>query len=127
MKGIYHLTVSGMFDAAHYLKNYKGKCANLHGHTWKVEMEVSFDKLNSIGISMDFKDLKSILQDELNRFDHKELNKFFGEENPTAENIAKFIYGIIKNAGKVKLEAIRVWETPNCCVEYKEVKDVKGE
>ena len=106
---IYSLYWEGTFDAAHYLPNYEGKCANLHGHTWKVEIRIDMSTLPADdGMIIDFTELKKIIS----MFDHRILNVcpkhldtvlrgtqpflwgFF--DNPTAENIAKEIHLIVK-------------------------------
>ena len=91
---MYLLKVEERFEAAHSLRGYDGKCARLHGHSWAVEAEVSGDKLNSLGILVDFKDVKRELKAVLDRLDHEFLNEQppFYEINPTAENIAAFIF-----------------------------------
>ena len=114
----YTLTTKISFDAAHYLRNYQGKCANLHGHLWTVEVTVEGEELNEIGILVDFKDIKRVLKDEVeNYFDHYCLNELepFTRINPTAENLAKYIYNSIlqdMNRLEVKLERVTVWEYP---------------
>ncbi|MEM4368369.1 MAG: 6-carboxytetrahydropterin synthase QueD, partial [Candidatus Anstonellales archaeon] len=91
----YEIYVESQFSSAHYLRMYKGKCENLHGHNWKVGVYIGAQKLNSIGMVLDFKDLKKILKKVLDKLDHKLLNKevnFFKTNQPTAENIARYIY-----------------------------------
>ena len=85
---LFELVVNGAFEAAHRLVDYPGKCNRLHGHSWTVEMSVTGDELNEIGMVADFKTLKSMLMEELDAMDHQYLNELnqFGEINPTAEN-----------------------------------------
>ncbi len=109
------------FSAAHFLRGYKGKCENLHGHNWKVEVLAS-GELNSLGMVIDFSDLKKIVNQILGGLDHKNLNdlEYFGKYNPSSENIAKYIFEKINNkldAG-CRLEEIRVWETDSSCAIY---------
>ena len=78
------------FDAAHFLPNYEGKCKDVHGHTWKVEVACSGDLREDTGMVVDFKELKKFLEWVEDRFDHKLLNDFI--KNPTAENISKYIF-----------------------------------
>jgi len=112
----YEIKVEADFSAAHYLKGYRGKCENLHGHNWKVEAVISSFILNSTGMVFDFKEAKSLLNNILGIFDHKDLNKIpaFKKRNPTSEFIAEFIFNKYEKKLKkgLKLESISVWETP---------------
>ena len=120
---MYELTVRADFEAAHMIKNYPGKCARLHGHNWIVEAEVVGDKLNELGILIDFKILKTELKKILEEFDHQYLNELeiFSDKNPTAENLAKIIFEKF-SANKIfvdaKLSAIKIYESPKSCVRY---------
>jgi 6-pyruvoyltetrahydropterin/6-carboxytetrahydropterin synthase len=98
VKGMYEITVEKHFDAAHYLRGYKGKCENMHGHRYAVKVKVSAKKLNDIGLAYDFTDLKRHLDDILTRYDHTCLNDVrpFDKINPSAENIAAAIYKELK-------------------------------
>ena len=91
---MYTLTVEDHFASAHQLRGYKGKCENLHGHNWKVVVEVQGHNLNEIGLLIDFHDLKKILKNILEHLDHKNLNETapFDTINPSSENICKYIY-----------------------------------
>lgn len=121
---MYELTVRAEFEAAHIIKNYPGKCARLHGHNWIVEAQVIGDKLNELGILIDFKILKDELKKVLDEFDHQYLNELeiFSDKNPTAENLAKIIFEKF-SANKIftdaKLSAIKVYESPKSCVTYR--------
>ena len=119
---MYEITVKSDFSAAHQLRSYSGKCENLHGHNWKVEVAVGSKKLNSIGLAFDFKELKEILKQVLEKLDHTFLNElpYFKKYNPTSENIAKWIYDeigkvITKN---VKLIKVTVFESDNSYATY---------
>ena len=109
---MYELRVKHHFDAAHKLNDYDGECANLHGHRWIVEVLYQFYGLQKNGIAIDFKIVKDTLKGILP--DHKYLNDVM-TENPTAENIAKWLF---KQLGNCK--AVTVWETPECSVTYRE-------
>lgn len=101
------------FDSAHRLSWHKGKCSNLHGHTYKLEVTVE-GLLDENGIVIDFGDLKKIVKKEiLDKYDHQDLNKFW--DNPTAENMALDFYNVLKK--KIKISGLRLWETPNSYVE----------
>ena len=122
---MFELVVNGAFEAAHRLVDYPGKCNRLHGHSWTVEMSVTGDELNEIGMVADFKTLKSMLMEELDAMDHQYLNELnqFGEINPTAENIAKYLYHKLEENelfnGSCKLNYIKVWESPKAAVIYR--------
>ncbi len=122
---MFELVVNGAFEAAHRLVNYPGKCNRLHGHSWIVEMSVSGDKLDKIGMVADFKTLKSMLMEELDAMDHQYLNELeqFIEINPTAENIAQYIYNKLEKHeifnGGCNLNYIKVWESPKSAVIYR--------
>lgn len=101
------LHTEGWFDAAHHLENYEGKCANMHGHTYKVEVWVRGDEslTNDAGILWDFGNLK----EQLNRFDHKNLDEVF-DCNSTAENQCILLYRTLKcNSPKLDFK-VRVYE-----------------
>lgn len=116
----YRITVKGRFSAAHFLRGYKGKCENLHGHNYLVECTLEEKRLNHLGMVKDFNELKECLSKVLNELDHKTLNDLshFKEKNPTAENIAEFIYSQMKKEiSNVPLH-IKVRETDESCAEY---------
>ena len=123
---MFELVVNGAFEAAHRLVDYPGKCNRLHGHSWTVELSVVGNKLNKIGMVADFKTLKVLLMEVLDKMDHQYLNELpqFKEVNPTAENLAQYIYYTLKQneifAEGVKLNYIKVWESPKSAVIYRE-------
>jgi 6-pyruvoyltetrahydropterin/6-carboxytetrahydropterin synthase len=98
------LKVIRRMDAAHYLPNYRGKCRNLHGHTWKILVEIEEKKKKS-GMIMDFKKAKLLVDKYL--FDHQLINKRI--DNPTAENIAEYLLEKLKE--KANIKAVEVWES----------------
>ena len=117
---MYQIKVIEKFSAAHNLRNYKGKCEELHGHNWKVEAFISAESVDDKGMLIDFKDLKAALKNILSAMDHKYLNDipYFGKMNPTSENIAKFIYDkLSKDLGGKKIK-ISVWETDTSCASF---------
>jgi len=118
---MYSIKVEAYFSSAHYLRGYKGKCEELHGHNWKVEVNVETPGLDKTGMVMDFKDVKKRLGGILEKLDHKCLNKldYFKKFNPTSENIAKYIYDNLK-AKTPGLKLVTVWESHNCCASYYE-------
>ena len=101
------------FDAAHSLPGYQGKCANLHGHTYKVEVVIEGLKGEN-GFVMDFFQLKKILNSVLEDFDHSNLNDLL--PNPTAENIAELLYQRLRHSLEglcVSLVSLKLWEGKN--------------
>ena len=116
---MYRLRVESRFDAAHKLEGYKGICSRLHGHNWKVEIFVVGQKINDIGILVDYGILKEKLRAITDRIDHSYLNDFEEIGNPTSENISKYIFKNLENVFKtVKLEKVRVWENQESWCEY---------
>lgn len=121
----YEVYVETSFSSAHRLKIYKGKCERLHGHNWKVAVIVSSQHLNHQGMVIDFTKLKKMLEKIVSHLDHKCLNylKFFRKNQPTAENIARYIYqnlvNMLKNKNILSVKVI-VWETPLQYASYEE-------
>jgi 6-pyruvoyltetrahydropterin/6-carboxytetrahydropterin synthase len=115
----YSVNVTKDFSSAHALRDYHGKCEHLHGHNWKVEMTVQGNKLDRSGMLVDFVKAKMMLEETLSKLDHKYLNNIpqFRKSNPTAENIAAFIYETVKLSMKsfgktnAKISKIKVWES----------------
>ncbi|WP_457572100.1 6-carboxytetrahydropterin synthase QueD [Desulfovulcanus sp.] len=125
-KDIWFLRIRSEFSASHQLRHYGGKCEELHGHNFQVEVEVCGNQLEpDTGILIDFKVLKEHLQTVLDKLDHKHLNDLdeFREENPSSELLAKFIFKRMKNllAGdKVKLSYVMVAEKDSSMAIYRE-------
>ena len=120
---MYEISVEQEFEAAHYLRGYRGKCENMHGHHFRVVARLRAKKLDGIGIAYDFTILRDQLGQLLARFDHTCLNDVppFDQINPTSENIASTVYGeleaVIKEKGVV-LTNVQIWESPRSCVTY---------
>ncbi len=113
---MYEVSTEAEFSAAHFLRNYGGKCEKLHGHNWRVRVVVSSAGLDEKGLAVDFKELRDITAGLIERFDHVNLNELpeFKEENPTTENIARVIFEEIEKmvAGKlVRVKEVRVGES----------------
>jgi 6-pyruvoyltetrahydropterin/6-carboxytetrahydropterin synthase len=123
---MYEVMIETSFASAHQLRAYKGKCENLHGHNWRVQVYVSAQQLNSIDLAIDFHDLKRLTSEVVNQLDHKELNRIFPftEINPSSENIAKWIFDSLKKRlvefKNVSLSAVTVWESDTASVTYTE-------
>ena len=139
---MYKITANESFDSAHFLKDYNGKCANIHGHRWKVLITAGSDELRTDpqmrGMVTDFGDLKKDLREETEALDHRliiERNSLrpatmqaLKEENflvcevdfrPTAENFAKYFFDRMTSRGHRVMEAT-VYETPNNCASSSE-------
>jgi 6-pyruvoyltetrahydropterin/6-carboxytetrahydropterin synthase len=122
---MYELMIETSFSSAHQLRNYMDKCENLHGHNWKVQVHVSADRLNEIGIAIDFHELKRLTNEVTSSLDHTFLNDLFPftEINPSSENIAKWIYDSLKkkiNGDHAHVTAVTVWESETASATYYE-------
>lgn len=116
---MYTIKVKDDFSSAHNLKGYEGKCENLHGHNWKIEVTVKKQKIDDTGMVLDFKKVKKALSQILEKLDHKTLNDlaYFKKHNPTSENIAKYIYDEL--SGKIEgLDSVAVSETDSSSAAY---------
>jgi 6-pyruvoyltetrahydropterin/6-carboxytetrahydropterin synthase len=114
---MYELVVEQHFEAAHFLRGYKGKCENLHGHRYSVVVRLKTAKLNEIGLAYDFTEIKRHLKEIMGRMDHVCLNDIppFDKINPSAENIATTIYNELRGQitdDAVKIAAVEAWENP---------------
>jgi 6-pyruvoyltetrahydropterin/6-carboxytetrahydropterin synthase len=117
---MFRLRVESEFDAAHKLEGYLGKCANLHGHTYKVEAFFIAKQIDSIGVSADLRELRTKLARITQQFDHSYLNDFQELGNPSTENISHYVFEKLKDSlsKDVVIEKVRVWETPKSWCEY---------
>ena len=122
---MYEVTIIKSFSSAHLLDQIGGKCEELHGHNFKVEVTVSAPDLKETGLLIDFRVVKKWLGEILDQMDHKHLNKlpFFSGINPSAENIAKYICDEmerkVKTSGvRVNVAQIKIWESENAAVTY---------
>ena len=139
---MYQLTIEQSFDSAHFLAGYKGKCGNLHGHRWRVLLQVESEELRTDmqqrGMCVDFSTLKEELKEMVDRYDHmlliekgclrEKTMEALSEEGfsvvelsfrPTAENFAKHFYDLIKGKG-YDVAMVQVYETPNNCASYRQ-------
>jgi 6-pyruvoyltetrahydropterin/6-carboxytetrahydropterin synthase len=122
---MYRLKIITSFAAAHCLINYQGDCENLHGHNWKVEVNVTAKDLDGAGLGIDFKILKRETNSLLKTLDHKYLNELppFLAASPSSENLARYIYGELSrelNTDNVKVVMITVWESDFASASYYE-------
>ena len=120
---MYEISVEQHFDAAHFLRGYRGKCEALHGHRFRVVVKIKSAVVNDIGIAYDFVELKQHLRDILAKFDHTCLNDVppFDKLNPSSENIASIIYNELQPklvGAPVSLSSVEVWESPQTGVVY---------
>jgi 6-pyruvoyltetrahydropterin/6-carboxytetrahydropterin synthase len=121
---LYKIFIETHFAASHQLHGYDGPCRALHGHTWKVRVEVTTNRINEIGISFDFKELKTLTESVICRLDHKHINEIppFDKENPTAENLSRFIVEELKKKlpHHARMSHVTLWESDNYAVSYSE-------
>ena len=119
---MYELVVEAEFSAAHRLREYRGACEKLHGHNYRVELVVASDKLDALGMVADFRELKRVLQEAADRYDHGFLNDLaeFQKQNPTAENVARVLFEECSRRMPRGVEArsVTVWESPRCGARY---------
>ena len=125
MAASYNLKIVTDFASAHTLRDYPGACSRMHGHNWKVEVEVVATELDNVGMGIDFKAIKKATKQVTTELDHRYLNEIkpFDEINPTAENLAAYIYrGVSEliNNQRVQVSAVTLWETERACVKYSE-------
>jgi 6-pyruvoyltetrahydropterin/6-carboxytetrahydropterin synthase len=120
---VYQISVEQHFDAAHFLRGYRGKCEAMHGHRFQAVVKVEAPGLDDIGLAYDFVELKQRLADVISRFDHTCLNDVspFDQINPSSENIAATIYKELKlklAGAPLSLSCVEVWESPQTGVIY---------
>ena len=139
---MYRLKTSAEFDSAHFLSGYQGKCANIHGHRWKIEAVVESSELISDGTKrgmiIDFGDFKHEVRALANSFDHALIYEkgslrettlaALVEENfrlievafrPTAEDFARYFFGLLSDK-ELPVKSVTVYETPENCAVYEE-------
>lgn len=138
---MYQLTIEQSFDSAHFLADYRGKCGNIHGHRWRVLLEIESETLQEDaqerGMCVDFSVLKEELKEIVDRLDHNFLIEkgtlqektmaVLSEEGfsvvelpfrPTAENFARYFYELLEEKGH-PVSMVKVYETPNNCAAYR--------
>jgi 6-pyruvoyltetrahydropterin/6-carboxytetrahydropterin synthase len=123
---MFEVYVDEQFAAAHNLRNYKGKCENLHGHNYKVRITLAGPQLDDVGLLYDFVHLKQVIQGVIRTLDHKYLNELkpFDVLNPSAENIAKHIYDetskqMHQTPNGAGISSITVWESDVTAATYR--------
>jgi 6-pyruvoyltetrahydropterin/6-carboxytetrahydropterin synthase len=122
---MFEVTVEQTFAAGHALRNYRGKCENVHGHNYRVRITVQGDRLDPTGLLVDFVELNRLIGGAVEYLDHRFINDLppFDELNPSAENIAKYFYervstGIKSEVG-AQVSAVQVWETDASSAVYR--------
>jgi len=123
----YLLTTHVHFAAGHRLRGYQGDCEQLHGHNYKVEIEVRATQLDALGMGVDFRAIRTAAREVVAVLDHRLLNDIppFDEVNPTAENIAAYVYeqlgdrlGRVVDRDHARVHAVTIWETDRDSVRY---------
>jgi len=121
---MFTLSIQKEIAAAHRLRNYDGPCARIHGHNWKIRVEVCAEKLDHAGIAIDFSDIETLLWQIIGPFDHQNFNDIapFDKINPTAENISRFVYQKMKQLlpDGILIKNVQLWETDTYRVTYEE-------
>ena len=120
---MFEVSVEKSFAAGHALRGYKGKCENVHGHNYKIRVTLHGEQLDSIGLLVDFVDVKRHLQTIIDRLDHQFMNDIppFTELNPSAENLARYFYEELqRDVAPVRVGAVTVWETDTTAATYHE-------
>jgi len=122
---MFEVTVEETFAAGHALRNYRGKCENVHGHNYRVQVTLEGAQLDEAGLLVDFVELKKVLHGILDRLDHRFLNEVapFDVLNPSAENMARHIFeelerGLDGQPG-ARIASVRLWETDTCSATYR--------
>jgi 6-pyruvoyltetrahydropterin/6-carboxytetrahydropterin synthase len=121
---MFEISVEYTFAAGHALRNYKGKCENVHGHNYKVRVTLAGDKLNEAGLLMDFVELRAQIKALVEKLDHRFLNDIppFDQLNPSAENLAKYIcdgIGPQARSQGLKVLGVTIWETDTTSATYR--------
>ncbi|MBC2727336.1 6-carboxytetrahydropterin synthase QueD [Desulfosporosinus sp.] len=124
---MFQVCVRAHFDAAHFIRDYEGDCSNLHGHRWDIEVCIEGPQLDGLGMLIDFKEVKQTIRKSLKLLDHRLLNDLlpFGSQgvNPTAENLAHFLFMEFKRElrlGEKRLAWVKVFESPDTWAIFKE-------
>jgi len=123
---MFEVTVDDSFAAGHYLRNYKGKCENPHGHNYKVRVTLAGRELDKAGLLLDFKDLREVMKPTIDRLDHQMINDLepFTVLNASAENLAKYFYDEANKrldhatGGRVRVKQVTVFETDSTTATY---------
>jgi len=124
MAGQFEVMIERNFSSAHQLRGYRGKCENLHGHNYKIEIYARGRELDNIGLLVDFVELKAAADEVVTYLDHRNINELppFDEElNPSAENLARYFLEYLNTRiddDRVKVYKVRCFETPTSVATY---------
>ncbi|HZT36846.1 MAG TPA: 6-carboxytetrahydropterin synthase QueD [Bryobacteraceae bacterium] len=125
---MFEVSVEHTFAAGHSLRNYHGKCENVHGHNYRVVVTVAGEELNATGLLVDFVELKKRLRSISDRLDHQYINDLepFTVVNPSAENLARYFYDELSSAlqgepgqAPIRVAEVKVWETDTSTATYR--------
>lgn len=125
---MFEVSVEHSFAAGHSLRNYRGKCENVHGHNYRLLVTVRGEQLDATGLLVDFVELKRVMREVAERLDHQFINDIppFDVLNPSAENIAQYFYeeigkgiGAHHSDGRVAIAEVKVWETDTSSATYR--------
>jgi len=121
---MFEISVEYGFAAGHALRGYKGKCENVHGHNYKVQVTIAGEQLNPAGLLMDFVDLRAAVKAVAERLDHRFLNDLppFDQINPSAENLARYFWEEVEPRVRtqgLRVDAVTVWETDATSATYR--------
>ena len=119
----YAISKEFTFAAAHFIPGHPGKCKNLHGHNYRVRVVLAADRLDELGMVIDFADLKTMIKEVVGPYDHRVLNEIppFDAVPTTAEQVSEVIYrGIAERLEdpRVRLDRVEVWENETSCAVY---------
>ena len=120
---MYEVNVKTGFSAAHQLRLYNGKYENLHGHNWSAQVTVEADELDPMGVGVDFVKLKQMVEEILGKLDYQNINEIppFDELNPSAENIARWLFLKLKeqiNSKTTRIKRVEICEMEGCGASY---------
>ena len=124
MAGLFEVMIERNFSSAHQLRGYRGKCENLHGHNYRIEIYARGRELDHTGLLVDFVELKAAADEVVNYLDHRNINELppFDEElNPSAENLARYILERVSSRvgdERVQVYKVRCFETPTSVATY---------
>jgi len=120
---MFEVTVEETFAAGHALRGYRGKCENVHGHNYRVQLTLEGPELDAIGLLVDFVEVKRLIHGVVDRLDHRFINDLppFDALNPSAENLAKYFYDevSVNLATSVRLGQVKIWETDVTSATYR--------
>lgn|SRR6185312_3765622 len=122
---MFEVCVENTFAAGHALRNYHGKCENVHGHNYRVRMTMEGEQLDATGLLVDFVEIKRLMSAIIDKLDHQFINDIapFDVINPSAENIAKYfydeIYSGLKTETPVRISEVKIWETDVSAAAYR--------